>query len=197
VIRSLASPATIPAIPARPRLRSIRTRLAVPLLGLVSLLALAASARAHDPYESFHAAVIYPDRLELVVTMAASTALKLIDPAAIPPDLTAESFAALRPHLLRAATALCALSTAQKTLPPRTATVELTDENDIVFRVIYPPPGPGRLRLTAAYLEKLGDGYGGLLELTDHRHQNLGWEQLLWAHPHFELTLPPTPPAIP
>lgn len=167
------------------------------LLGLVSLLALAPPARAHDPYEAFHSAVIYSDRLELVVTMAASTALKLIDPAAIPPDLTTESFAALRPHLLRAATALFALRSAQKLLPPRTATVELTDENDIVFRVIYPRPSPGRLRLTAAYLEKLGDGYGGLLEFTDHRRQNLGWEQLLYAHPNFELTLPPAPPAPP
>lgn len=155
------------------------------------LLACAATVRAHDPYEAFHAAALSTDRLEIIVTMAQSAALRLIDPAARIPGFTAENFPAHRSALLREAATLFRLTSARRPLAAQSAAVEFTDENDVVFRVTYPRPGPGPLTFSAAYLAKLGDGYGGLLEVTDAAKKNLGWEQLLWSRPDFEVTLPP------
>jgi len=165
-------------------------------LTLALLGALIPTARAHDPFEAFHSAALHPDRLELVITMAQATALKLIDPTAQIPALTPESLATHRPRLVRAAALLFILTSARKQLTARAATIELTEENDLIFRVTYPRPAPGKLYFSAAYLRNLGDGYGGILEVNHGSDKNLGWEQLLWAHPNFEVTVPPdsTPP---
>jgi len=164
------------------------THLIFPLL---TFLALTAPVRAHDPYEAFHSAALSRDRLEMIITMAQSTALRLIDPAARIPGFTQENFSVHRSALLREAAALFRLTSAARPLPAQSAAVELTDENDVVFRVTFPRPGPGPLTFSAAYLAKLGDGYGGLLEVTDAAKKNLGWEQLLWSRPDFEVTLSP------
>lgn len=122
--------------------------------------------------------------------MAQATALKLIDPTAQIPVLTQKNLSEHRPRLVREASTLFILTSAHKPLASRTATVELTDENDLIFRVTYPRPAAGPLYFSAAYLKKLGDGYGGILELTDHTDKNLGWEQLLWSRPNFEVAIP-------
>lgn len=122
--------------------------------------------------------------------MAQATALKLIDPTAQIPVLTADNLSAHRPRLLREAATLFIITSARTPLTPRTTTVELTDENDLIFRVTYPRPAAGPLYFSAAYLKKLGDGYGGILELTDHTDKNLGWEQLLWSRPNFQVAIP-------
>ena len=123
--------------------------------------------------------------------MAQATALKLIDPTAKIPALTSDNLAAHRPRLVRAAALLFILTSDRKPLVVRAASSELTDENDLIFRVTYPRPAPGPLYLSAAYLRHLGDGYGGILEVNDSLDKNLGWEQLLWAHPNFEISIPP------
>ena len=123
--------------------------------------------------------------------MAQATALKLIDPTAQIASLTLENLAAHRPRLIREAAMLFILTSVRQPLVSRTATVELTDEIDLIFRVTYPRPAPGPLYLSAAYLRRLGDGYGGILEVNDSLDKNLGWEQLLWAHPNFEISIPP------
>ena len=56
-------------------------------------LGLAPCAHAHDPYESFTLATIRANDLELNMTMAQVTALRLIDPKATIAGLTAENFA--------------------------------------------------------------------------------------------------------
>lgn len=157
----------------------------------VAFTAFLPTARAHDPFEAFHSAILRPDRLDLTVTMAQATALRLIDPAARLPGLTPENLAAHRPALLREGAALFILTSARTPLTARKVEIELTDENDLLFKLTYPRPAPGRLSFTAAYLKKLGDGYGGILEVNDHADHNLGWEQLLWAHPSFEVAVPP------
>lgn len=173
--------------------RAPSPRAVTPLCALIFLAAFTfiSPARAHDPFEAFHSVTLHPDRLELVVTMAQATALKLIDPTAKIPALTSDNLAAHRPRLLREAALLFILTSDRKPLVVRAATIELTDENDLIFRVTYPRPAPGPLYLSAAYLRHLGDGYGGILEVNDSLDKNLGWEQLLWGRPHFDLTIPP------
>ena len=180
--------------PAREcRDRSPSPRAVTPLCALIFLVAFPfiSPARAHDPFEAFHSVTLHPDRLELVVTMAQATALKLIDPTAKIPALTNDNLADHRPRLVREAALLFILTSARKQLVVRAATIELTDENDLIFRVTYPRPAPGTLYLSAAYLRRLGDGYGGILEVNDSLDKNLGWEQLLWGRPNFVLTIPP------
>lgn len=183
------SPRASAAWPPRARVPSHR-----PLLFLSVFLAFFAVplARAHDPFEAFHTAILRPDRLDLTVTMAQSTALRLIDPVSTAriASLTPENLATHRPRLLRAATSLFIITSVRKPLTARAPTVELTDENDVIFRVTYPRPAAGPLYFSAAYLKKLGDGYGGILEVNDAADKNLGWEQLLWARPNFEVTVP-------
>ena len=178
-----------PARLANPTSPLVRLR----LLLLALLCALIPTARAHDPFEAFHSATLYPDRLELVVTMAQSTVLKLIDSTANIPALTPENLSTHHPRLVRAAVLLFILTSAKKQLSAHAANVELTEENDLIFRVTYPRPAPGKLYFSAAYLRNLGDGYGGIIEIDDDTSKNLGWEHLLWAHPNFEVTVPSNP----
>lgn len=163
------------------------------LLTLVFALAFTALlpvARAHDPFEAFHSATLRADRLDLVVTMAQSTALKLIDPAGKIAALTPKNLPEHRAALVREGATLFTLTSASTPLTPRPVEIELTEENDLVFKITYPRPAPGKLYFFAGYMKKLGDGYGGILEVSDAAGTNLGWEQLLWAHPSFELTVP-------
>ena len=178
----------VPAI--RPALGTRRPRRVSFFTLALALCSLATPARAHDPFEAFTAAVIRPDRLDLIITMAQSTALKLIDPAARLPSLAPENFAEHRPRLLREGAALFTITSVRTPLAPRKVDVELTEENDVVFKITYPRPAAGRLLFSAAYLKKLGDGYGGIFEVNDDSDHNLGWEQLLWAQPNLEVTVP-------
>lgn len=161
------------------------------LVGVV--LVLLSPVRAHDPFEAFHSAVVRADRLDLTITMAQATALRLIDPGAAIPALTPENLATHRPRLVREAATLFTLTSGPaRTVvkPAKAAEIELTEENDLIFRLTYPRPAAGPLIFAAAYLKKLGDGYGGILEINDAADHNLGWEQLLWAHPRFEVRIP-------
>jgi hypothetical protein len=156
-----------------------------------ALCALAPAARAHDPYDAFTSATLHPDRLELIFTIATSTAVRLIDSEASLPALTPAHWPELRPRFQRTGATLFELTTKDAPLIPRAVAVELSDENDLIFHIVYPRPEAGNLVFYAAYLKKLGDGYGSILDFNDPSGRNLGWEQLLWAHPDFTATLPP------
>ena len=73
----------------------------------------------------------------------------------------------------------------------RNIDVELTEENDIAFKLIYPRPPAGRMHVHAAMLKKLGPGYGGLFDASEPDGRHLGWEQLSYENPNYEITLPP------
>ncbi len=160
----------------------------------VVALTLALPARAHDLYEIWTIAILRADHLEVGITMAKATALRLIDPDAKISALTPENLATHRTRLEKEAAALLTLTANRKTLVAQKVEVELTEENDVVFHVTYPRPPPGVLQLKAAFLKKLGDGYGGLLDISDSSGKNLGWEQLMWAQPNFEVVIPPAAP---
>jgi len=161
------------------------------LFFLATFSTLAPAARAHDPYDAFTSATLHPDRLELILTIAASTALRLIDPDSALPPINPADWSELHPRFLRAGATLFKLTAKDQQLEPRAIVVELSDENDLIFHIVYPRPEAGTLIFYAAYLKKLGDGYGSILEFNDPSGRNLGWEQLLWAHPDFTATLPP------
>jgi hypothetical protein len=160
------------------------------LLCLLLTVCVPTFVHAHDPYDAFTTVTVRPGSLELILTMAQSTVLKLIDPSARISALTLEKMTELNPRLTRAAAALFVIKSVHTSLTPRQISVELTEENDLIFRLSYPPPAPGPLFFSAIYLKNLGEGYGSILEINDHTGHNLGWEQLLWAHPDFEVAIP-------
>ncbi len=158
---------------------------------MLLFLAFSTPARAHDPYETFTTVIVHPDRMELSIGMAQSTALRIIDPDVRIKVLTPENMAEHRPLLLREGALLFILTSLGKQLAAAKVEVELTDENDIIFNVTYPRPAAGRLLVHAAYLKRLGDGYGGIVNVDDDKNRSLGWDQLLWERPNFEVTIPP------
>jgi hypothetical protein len=185
-------------LPRRRTSATSLTRCFAPLaLTILWALAFSAPARAHDPFETFTSVVIHPDRMELSIGMAQSTALRLIDPAVRITALTPENMAEHRPRLLHEGALLFVFTSLRTRLGARKVEVELTDENDIFFQVTYPRPAPGRLLVHAAYLRRLGDGFGGIFALNDPTGKNLGWEQLLWAQPNFEVTVSASVPPKP
>ena len=179
----------VPTVSTAPRLRGDAVRSIVAFL----VVFYAAPLRAHDVFEIWTIAVLRTDHLELGITMAQSTALRLIDPAMKARALSVDNFATHRARLEREAAALCVLTSNRKPLAPRRVEVELTDENDVVFKVIYPRPAPGRLHFHAACLKKLGEGYGGIFDASDTTGNHLGWEQLSFENPNFELIIPTSP----
>ena len=166
-------------------------RLAVPL---VAALALAPAARAHDPYESWTEAIVHPDRLELLIVMAQSTALKLVDPEARVVALSPENFPTLREKFTREGATLFVITSGRTPLAPRAVTAELTDELDVAFKLVLPRPAAGRLHFHAAFLKKLGSGYGGILDVGDPAGKQFGWEQISWENPNLEVIVPAAPP---
>jgi hypothetical protein len=150
----------------------------------------AAPLRAHDPSESWTAAIVRADQLELLVTMAQANALKLIDPANKIPQLTPENFEHYRARLIEAGGTLFMITSIKSRLTSRKVEVELTEENDVAFKILYPRPAPGLLIFDAAFLKKLGEGFGGIIDANDTTGHHLGWDQISWENTSLIVMLP-------
>ncbi len=160
------------------------------LFALAAALLFPRTARAHDPYESWSSGTLFPDKLQVDVTMAQATALRLVDPERNLRGLTPEVFAQHRALFEREAASLYVVTAGRSRLAPQKIAAELTEENDVVFKLTFPRPAPGRLHFHAAFLVKLGEGYGGIIELSDNANKQIGWDQLSWANPNFEVEAP-------
>jgi hypothetical protein len=145
---------------------------------LAAAALLAVPLHAHDPSESWTEIIVHPDEMELLVTMAQVTALKLIDPAKKIPEFTPENFAQHRPRLLQAGAALFAVTSLKSPLVARKIDVQLTEEGDIAYKIIFARPAPGLLMFEAAFMKKLGEGFGGIIAAADEDGHQLGWDQL-------------------
>jgi len=160
------------------------------LSALLAAVLLAVPLRAHDPSESWTEVIIHADNMEMLVTMAQVTALKLIDPAKKISQLTPENFAQHRPRLIQEGATLFAVTSLKTPLASRKIDVELTDEGDVAYKIIYPRPAPGLVMLNAAFMKKLGDGFGGIIDATDEAGHHLGWDQLSFENTTLVVMLP-------
>jgi len=177
--------------------RSYRPMRLPRLLLVFTAALLAAPLRAHDPGESWTEAIVRPDQMELLVTMAQSNALRLIDPANKVPQLTPGNFAQHRPRLLEVGATLFTITSLKSRVASRAVEVQLTEENDVVFKITYPRPASGLLIFDAAFLKKLGEGFGGIIDASDTVGNHLGWDQISWENSSLVVMLPAagTPPA--
>lgn len=165
-------------------------------LAVTLLATTVTSARAHEAGELTMIATVRATQLDLVVTLAASTAARLLDPSAeTPPPVTPARFPTVRDRLIAVATAhfftfTTAPTTAPRRLALRTVTVALTEENDLAFTLRYPRPAAGPLHLRATVFARLGPGHGGVLECTDTAGHHLGWDQLSPEKPALTIVIP-------
>ena len=172
---------------------SIRgSRVAPALFTCAIFFALAAlPARAHDPYQAWCTAVVRDDHLELTITMNPYTAQRLIPTAAKPPPITESSFADYRERLVAVAPELCTFTSGKIKHRATKAEAIYTDEEDVTFKIFYPRPPSGPMILHAAFLVKLGDDYGAIVEVADNAGNHLGWDQLTAENPNLEVTVRP------
>jgi hypothetical protein len=145
---------------------------------------------AHDPAESWTEVMVGTEKMELLVTMAQASALKLIDPAARIPALTKENFPFHRAGLLDEGARLFSITSLAQRLTVERVEVLLTDEGDVAYRLIYPRPSPGVLIFEAAFIKAIGQGGGGAIAARDTEKHDLGWDQLTSDHASLVVSLP-------
>ena len=126
--------------------------------------------------------------------MAQNTALRLVDPKAAFPQVTPENFASFRERLKAQAAVLFVVTSLRAPLQPRSVDAEVTEELDIVFKIVFPRPAAGRLHFHASFLQKVGEGFGGTIFVSDPAGKDLGWDQITWENPNFEINVPSDSP---
>jgi hypothetical protein len=135
-------------------------------------VAAAACASAHDPYEITADVTIDGSRLEIVVTMARSTAMAAATGAKEAPTFEPADFEKLRPKFVACAPRLIEIEVASRDhLTPDGTTVQLTREDDVEFRLSYSLPSAGPLRFDARLLKSLPYAYGVVLKVTREKRE--------------------------
>jgi hypothetical protein len=148
------------------------------LPALFAALLLAVPLRAHDPSECWTEVIVRAREMEVLLTMAQVTALRLVDPAKKIAQFTEENFPTHRARLIKEGETLFAVTALKTNLPVSKVEVELSEERDIAYRLVFPRPAPGLLVIEAAFLKKLGPGFGGIIDANDSEGHHLGWDQL-------------------
>jgi hypothetical protein len=148
----------------------LRTLPLVPFAVFLALLS-PGSAAAHEPFEITTDARLHADRLNVRITMAASTAAKAClvqnDPKSPPPRIAAAEFDALRTQLETCAAGLYEITAGGVAMRARDARASLSVENDVELELVYPAPTRSPLRFDAVLLKRLPDPtYGAQLTVT-------------------------------
>jgi hypothetical protein len=112
---------------------------------VLSALAAARPASGHDPLEATATARVEASGLELSITLGSRRAFR----------------ACGRTPFERCARELYVVASAGKVLAPRSSRATLRADGDLELTVSYPRPGAGRLRLTAAHLQRNPDEMSG------------------------------------
>ena len=162
-------------------LSRLRRMISLPRLSALfaaAVLAVPLPLRAHDPSECWAEVIVRANEMEVLLTMAQVTALRLVDPAKKIAQFTEENFATHRPRLLKEGETLFAITALKTNLPVSKVEVELSEELDIAYRIVFPRPAPGLVVIDAAFLKKLGQGFGGVIDASDSEGHHLGWDQI-------------------
>ena len=154
-------------------------------------LLLTLSLRAHDIYTSFAEAKLLPDKLEITLTLARSSAHNFLPEPRTSPPITPETFADYAPKLRAIAPELFQITAAGKPLalkPP--VDVKISGDADVVFVLNYPRPPPGPLKFFGYYLGYLVDGHVATFVVTNAAGDDLGWSPLSIDQPTFQVVVP-------
>ncbi len=128
-------------------------------LTLTLLLALTcASVRAHDPLDITAQARLLPGGIELRLTLAWSTASRLLADGPAGAVIRPEQFDEIRPALELRAPAFLPVSANGKTLAPKSVATELSRDGDVKILLLFPAVAATRFRFDAALLKALPEG---------------------------------------
>lgn len=127
---------------------------------LTLLLALtSASARAHDPSDISAQARLLPAGIELRLTLAWSTASRLLVEGKPAGAFRPERFDEIRPALQLRAPGFLTVTAGGKMLAPASVVAELSRDGDVKILLQFPPVAEPRFRFDAAMLKTLPDDY--------------------------------------
>lgn len=155
----------------------------------------ASIASAHDIYSSWTEAVVRETRMELTLTLARASALRLIADSKTLPPITPENFGDYAARLKSAAPELFEITSSGKPISLKESEVKISGDADVTFHLVYPSPAKGPLKFVANYLFHLVDGHVGTLVVTDANGRDLGWSPVTVDQPVFEIRIPSPPPA--
>jgi hypothetical protein len=161
-------------------------------LGLFVLLSFGAlSARAHDIYTSFAEAKLLPDKLEITLTLARSSAHNFLPEPRTSPPITPETFPDYAPQLRALAPQFFQITSGAKPLAlAAPADVKISGDADVVFTLTYPRPPPGPLKFFGYYLGYLVDGHVATFVVANGAGDDLGWSPLSIDQPTFHVVVP-------
>lgn len=164
--------------------------------GVLFVATLAGTSVAHDPFEITSVARVEAAALTLEVTMARSTARRLVagkDGAREP--FVRENVAQRLAELERLAPSLFELTADGRPLRSHRASARLTSENDMLVGVVYERPTGTRLTLVASHLRRLPEGYTSALSVTQGGAATARFKLLVATDPAFEVPLRDVPVA--
>jgi hypothetical protein len=167
------------------------------ILGVLTILFLPLSLRAHDIYTSWTDSYVRTDRFELTLTLARASALRLIPDSNALPPITPENFAEYAPRLKAVARELFEITSNGKPLTHSSVDMKISGDADITFHLAYPRPDTGSLRFVAHYLFRLVDGHVGTLVVSHAVGKDLGWSPVSVDQPVFEIKIPASRPPKP
>lgn len=147
-------------------------------------------ARAHDIFSSWTDAHVRDERIELFFTLSRSSALRLVPDSNALPPITPDNFGGYAKSLREAASYLFELSAAGQPLALSASDVKIAGEDDVEFRLTFPRPAAGPLRIQGNYLQYLVDGHTGTLVVFLGQDTKLGWAPISYDQPFFDVPIP-------
>ncbi len=159
------------------------------LLKLALLLAVScASARAHDPLDLTAQARLLPEGLELRLTLASSTASRLLAEGKPAAAISPERFTQLHATLQLRAPNFLTVTADGKTLAPKSVATELSQDGDVKILLQFPPSAARHFQFDAVLLKTLpAIGYTVFLLVRGPRDDQAVHERLTLEKPRCEI----------
>lgn len=169
----------------------MRSRQKAPCL-FALLLGLCATALGHDVQASWTTVRIRPESLELTVKMHAETVRTLIQDEAPGATFEPENLERVLPALKSFGRKLYEVSAGGDLLAATESDVRVVEDN-LEFRLVYPPPSAAPLRLKANYLSRVTPDFIAHVSVTDEPGKPLTSQVLRATAPVMEVPRPAAP----
>lgn len=150
-----------------------------------------ATARAHDPSDITAQARLLPGGMELRLTLAWSTATRLLATSRPPEAIQLERFEEIRPALQLCAPGFLTVTSDGKILAPKSVVAELSRDGDVKIHLQFPPVAAPRFRFDAALLKTLPYGYTVFLSVLGPGPKQYVQERMTSEKPSCEIDVFP------
>ena len=150
-------------------------------------------ALAHDPQQAWASATVRPAGIDIDMVLSMYPSQTLIDKDLKRPAMSPDNFDTYQPELQQAALTLFEVTDGGQPLKALSATVEMTEEADVEYRISYPAPHTGPLRFRITYLDRILQGFITTLYIEDKDGNSLAWDELSTERDWLEAPFTPSP----